>query len=187
MLLFVFFKIFNFFLVFLCKYVCTMQDSMQYHQSKHDQILGTSPKLSSHSLCVSKLKEIPKRKNKCKEKLVYTMERWWSTCLSIRERGRGLVSSVIWESSEVCLRLAGNLLIVGFRVKKSYLGSRGAASVPRCHTPLQLRLYFFDFNARLLCPAASPRSKLDYKLCFDARVPDLAASPRSETVDIFCN
>ncbi|KAF2563585.1 hypothetical protein F2Q70_00015351 [Brassica cretica] len=34
--------------------------------------------------------------------------------------------------------------------------------------------------ARRPDPAASPRSKLDYKLCFDARVPNLAASPRAE-------
>ena len=39
----------------------------QNHQRKHDQILGTSPKLSSHSLCVSKLKEIPKREINAKK------------------------------------------------------------------------------------------------------------------------
>ena len=42
--------------------------------NKHDQILGYLPQLKSHSLCVVKMREIPKRKLKCKEKLVYTRE-----------------------------------------------------------------------------------------------------------------
>ena len=38
---------------------------IQNYQSKHDQILGTSPTLKSHSLCVSK-GDIPKRKQYAK-------------------------------------------------------------------------------------------------------------------------
>ena len=58
----------------------------QNHQRKHDQILGTSPKLSSHSLCVSKLKEIPKREINAKKN-------WY-----IQWKGGGVVPQV--ESGE---------------------------------------------------------------------------------------
>ena len=47
----------------------------QNHQSKRDQILGTSPTLKSHSLYVVKEREIPKkRKLICKNEMVYTRE-----------------------------------------------------------------------------------------------------------------
>lgn len=41
------------------------------HENKHDQIHGTSPKLNSHSLCVVKSKEIPKRNLNAKENGIY--------------------------------------------------------------------------------------------------------------------
>ena len=47
----------------LCMY--NAMHETQNHQSKHDQILGTSPTLKSHSLCVSK-GEIPKGKQYAK-------------------------------------------------------------------------------------------------------------------------
>ena len=53
-----------------------MHDSMKQHRSKHDQILGTSPRLKSHSLCVS---EVPNGNVKYKEK--------WDCVLPSVERG----------------------------------------------------------------------------------------------------
>ena len=47
----------------ICMY--SAMHETQNHQSKRDQILGTSPTLKSHSLCVSE-REIPKRQLKCK-------------------------------------------------------------------------------------------------------------------------
>ena len=57
----------------------------QIHQSKHDQILGTSPILKSHSLCLSK-GEIPKGKQ-------YAKINWY-----IQWKGGGVVPQV--ESGE---------------------------------------------------------------------------------------
>jgi len=64
------FCVFQFFQFFGFSMQICMYNAMhetQNHQRKHDQKLGTSPKLSSHSLCVSKLKEIPKREINAKK------------------------------------------------------------------------------------------------------------------------
>ena len=142
--------------------------------------------------------------------MVYTMVRWWSTCLSVREKGRGLISGVIGEGSEVCLRLPGNLLVVGFVIerlrypaaiprshfvyffgfdarvpdlalKPSTGSSSGGASFrPRFHTPLQLRLCVQIWRA-----ASSPRNTSSLQARSSCRhterPPDLVASPRSGT------
>ena len=50
----------------------------QIHQSKHDQILGTSPILKSHSLCVSK-GEIPKGKQYAKINWYIQWKGWSGT------------------------------------------------------------------------------------------------------------
>ena len=61
---FLIFFFFGFFYAYI--YVqCDAWDSI--HQRKHDQILDTSPKLCSHSLCVRKYEEIPKREINAKK------------------------------------------------------------------------------------------------------------------------
>ena len=47
--------------------------------------------------------------------------------------------------------------VVGFQVKKSYLGGRVATSVPRCHTPLRTLLHFRFRRATPLARCVSPR------------------------------
>ena len=59
----------------------------QNHQRKYDQILGTFPKHSSHSLCVRKLKEIPKRGINAKKN-------WY-----IQWKGGGVPHDGAWEEA----------------------------------------------------------------------------------------